>query len=306
MYNLPYSNISHKKGFSNYDFNYNTSRSTIKSFCQVSNFVDEACKTENFHKYQKNMFYEKYHYNQPEIYLPNSSSYEKFNVLNQYSEVESLNIKNKIAQYPNCSYQLKDNNFQLEIKTEPEFDVENTCMNFWNSKIDSENNLEPNCGQLFNTKIFSEQDCCFIDNVNQKMKNDEQIRKSFGILDQMNKFEHRHKYAGSKASEDSELFRNGATLRERNRMHVLNDAFDDLRKIVPKTNLSEHQRLSKIATLRLAIQYIAGLTSILQKSGGCKPIDPSLLPAPPKRRRRRKIVKNPPNETLMEKKITNL
>lgn len=300
MQNLPYTNISQNKDFSSYDFNYNTCRSTIKSFCQVSNFVDETYKTENYQKYQKNMFYEKYHFNQPEIYLPNSRSHEKLNIFNQYREVENLNIQSKITQNQNGNYQLKDNNFQFDLKTESGFDVENNCINFWNSKIDSDTNLETNCGQFLNSKFFSEQDCCFINNVNQKMKNDEQIRKSFGILDQMNQFEHSQKYAGSKASEDSELFRNGATLRERNRMHVLNDAFDDLRKIVPKTNLSEHQRLSKIATLRLAIQYIAGLTSILQKSGGCKPIDPSLLPAPPKRRRRRKIAKNSPNETLRE------
>lgn len=82
--------------------------------------------------------------------------------------------------------------------------------------------------------------------------------------------------------------RNGATVRERNRMHILNDAFDDLRKIVPKSNLSEHQRLSKIATLRLAIHYIGALTKILQNSGGYKPIDPSLLPVMPRRRRRKK------------------
>ena len=82
--------------------------------------------------------------------------------------------------------------------------------------------------------------------------------------------------------------RNGATVRERNRMHILNDAFDDLRKIVPKSNLSEHQRLSKIATLRLAIHYIGALTKILQNSGGFKPVDPSLLPVTPRRRRRKK------------------
>ena len=59
-----------------------------------------------------------------------------------------------------------------------------------------------------------------------------------------------------------------ATERERTRMHMLNDAFDELRKVVPKSNLSEHQRLSKIATLRLAIHYIAALTSILKSTGG--------------------------------------
>ena len=71
-------------------------------------------------------------------------------------------------------------------------------------------------------------------------------------------------------------------------MHILNEAFDELRKIVPKMNLSEHQRLSKIATLRLAIQYIEGLTRLLQASGGSRPVDPSLLPAQPRRRRKRK------------------
>ncbi|KAK2165221.1 hypothetical protein LSH36_53g05034 [Paralvinella palmiformis] len=59
----------------------------------------------------------------------------------------------------------------------------------------------------------------------------------------------------------------GATERERNRMHLLNDAFDDLRRVVPKSNLSEHQKLSKIATLRLAIHYITALTSILKSTG---------------------------------------
>lgn len=64
-----------------------------------------------------------------------------------------------------------------------------------------------------------------------------------------------------------ELVRLGATVRERTRMHMLNDAFDDLRKVVPKNSLGEHQKLSKIATLRLAIQYIAALVATLQTSG---------------------------------------
>ena len=53
------------------------------------------------------------------------------------------------------------------------------------------------------------------------------------------------------------------TIRERNRMHALNEAFDELRRVVPKANLYDHQRLSKIATLRLAIHYINCLTQIL-------------------------------------------
>ncbi len=98
-------------------------------------------------------------------------------------------------------------------------------------------------------------------------------------------------------SDESELFRNGATIRERNRMHILNDAFDELRTIVPKSNISEHQRLSKIATLRLAIHYIGALTNILQNNGGCQPVDPSLVPAPPRRRRRVSV------DTIMTKFI---
>lgn len=64
-----------------------------------------------------------------------------------------------------------------------------------------------------------------------------------------------------------ELVRLGATVRERTRMHMLNDAFDELRKVVPKNSLGEHQKLSKIATLRLAIQYIAALVTTLRTSG---------------------------------------
>ena len=37
--------------------------------------------------------------------------------------------------------------------------------------------------------------------------------------------------------------------------------------MVPKSNLSEHQKLSKIATLRLAIHYISALTATLKSTG---------------------------------------
>ncbi|XP_052829165.1 heart- and neural crest derivatives-expressed protein 1 [Octopus bimaculoides] len=68
-------------------------------------------------------------------------------------------------------------------------------------------------------------------------------------------------------SKSTDSSREGATERERTRMHMLNDAFDDLRRVVPKSNLSEHQKLSKIATLRLAIHYISALASILKSTG---------------------------------------
>jgi len=55
--------------------------------------------------------------------------------------------------------------------------------------------------------------------------------------------------------------------------------------------LNEHTRLSKILTLKKAIEYINDLTSILSETGGCKPVDASTLPAQPRRRRRRKFPK---------------
>ncbi|VDM56280.1 unnamed protein product [Angiostrongylus costaricensis] len=49
--------------------------------------------------------------------------------------------------------------------------------------------------------------------------------------------------------------------RERQRMHGLNDALDVLRQYVPIT--VQHQKLSKIETLRLARNYILALQRIL-------------------------------------------
>ncbi|OWF42576.1 neurogenic differentiation factor 1-like [Mizuhopecten yessoensis] len=58
-----------------------------------------------------------------------------------------------------------------------------------------------------------------------------------------------------------------ANTRERNRMHGLNDALDELREHVPC--YSKTQKLSKIETLRLARNYIFALAEILKS--GMKP-----------------------------------
>lgn len=50
-------------------------------------------------------------------------------------------------------------------------------------------------------------------------------------------------------------------MRERNRMHRLNDAYDDLRTKVPTYPCSE--KPSKIQTLRLAMEYISDLSELL-------------------------------------------
>ena len=59
--------------------------------------------------------------------------------------------------------------------------------------------------------------------------------------------------------------RDCATVRERNRMHKLNRAFEELRKVIPKESYDGDEKLSKIATLRLAIHYISVLTNVLEK-----------------------------------------
>uniref|UniRef100_A0ACB8ETY8 Neurogenic differentiation factor 2 n=2 Tax=Sphaerodactylus townsendi TaxID=933632 RepID=A0ACB8ETY8_9SAUR len=62
--------------------------------------------------------------------------------------------------------------------------------------------------------------------------------------------------------ERSKLRRQKANARERNRMHDLNSALDNLRKVVPC--YSKTQKLSKIETLRLAKNYIWALSEILR------------------------------------------
>ncbi|XP_030077582.1 neurogenic differentiation factor 2 [Microcaecilia unicolor] len=62
--------------------------------------------------------------------------------------------------------------------------------------------------------------------------------------------------------ERSKIRRQKANARERNRMHDLNSALDNLRKVVPC--YSKTQKLSKIETLRLAKNYIWALSEILR------------------------------------------
>ncbi|MGH0153944.1 UNVERIFIED_CONTAM: hypothetical protein FKN15_025831 [Acipenser sinensis] len=62
--------------------------------------------------------------------------------------------------------------------------------------------------------------------------------------------------------ERSKLRRQKANSRERTRMHDLNSALDNLRKVVPC--YSKTQKLSKIETLRLAKNYIWALSEILR------------------------------------------
>ncbi len=62
-----------------------------------------------------------------------------------------------------------------------------------------------------------------------------------------------------------------ANARERGRMHGLNDALEVLRSHVPLS--TQHQKLSKIETLRLARNYIAALTTQVQNDAAPDPVE---------------------------------
>ena len=59
--------------------------------------------------------------------------------------------------------------------------------------------------------------------------------------------------------------RNAANQRERKRMKIINDAFDGLRNRIPLE--TAERKLSKVDTLRLAIQYIQHLSGLVECSG---------------------------------------
>lgn len=70
----------------------------------------------------------------------------------------------------------------------------------------------------------------------------------------------------SKASlEDKTVPRLGINARERRRMHDLNDALDELRSVIPYAHSPSVRKLSKIATLLLAKNYILMQANALEE-----------------------------------------
>lgn len=77
--------------------------------------------------------------------------------------------------------------------------------------------------------------------------------------------------------------------RERRRMHDLNDALDELRSVIPYAHSPSVRKLSKIATLLLAKNYILmqqnaldelrRLLAYIQSTTGAAPMDLAALPA---------------------------
>lgn len=61
----------------------------------------------------------------------------------------------------------------------------------------------------------------------------------------------------------SKYRRKAANARERGRMVEINDAFEDLRKVLPDIEAGKTSKLTKITTLRLAMNYISALRQTL-------------------------------------------
>jgi hypothetical protein len=70
---------------------------------------------------------------------------------------------------------------------------------------------------------------------------------------------------GKSKSRQGKLVRLNINARERRRMHDLNDALDELRSVIPYAHSPSVRKLSKIATLLLAKNFI-----LMQVSGGAE------------------------------------
>lgn len=70
---------------------------------------------------------------------------------------------------------------------------------------------------------------------------------------------------GKSKSRQGKLVRLNINARERRRMHDLNDALDELRSVIPYAHSPSVRKLSKIATLLLAKNYILMQANALEE-----------------------------------------
>lgn len=71
--------------------------------------------------------------------------------------------------------------------------------------------------------------------------------------------------AGKSKSRQGKMVRLNINARERRRMHDLNDALDELRSVIPYAHSPSVRKLSKIATLLLAKNYILMQANALEE-----------------------------------------
>lgn len=94
---------------------------------------------------------------------------------------------------------------------------------------------------------------------------------------------------GKSKNRQGKTVRLNINARERRRMHDLNDALDELRSVIPYAHSPSVRKLSKIATLLLAKNYILmqqnaleelrRLLAYVQSTTGAAPMDLGALPA---------------------------
>lgn len=95
--------------------------------------------------------------------------------------------------------------------------------------------------------------------------------------------------SGKSKNRQGKTVRLNINARERRRMHDLNDALDELRSVIPYAHSPSVRKLSKIATLLLAKNYILmqqnaleelrRLLAYIQSTTGAAPMDLGALPA---------------------------
>ncbi|XP_078254789.1 neurogenic differentiation factor 6-A [Rhinoraja longicauda] len=116
------------------------------------------------------------------------------------------------------------------------------------------------------SEIGSENEQCSIDlsNITPSVESEKDDDENVGEEDEElpKKRGPRKKVMTKARVERVKVRRSEANMRERTRMHGLNNALDNLRKVVPC--YSKTQKLSKIETLRLAKNYIWALAEILR------------------------------------------
>lgn len=316
MYHTNYSAIAEPNSFAISSCRATTNATSHSASSSTLNFNSDKYKFNEHHQFD---YRQQFTNSNSSVYNPNEfASYHHHNLYHQatYNEQEQNKFNQMFISNYNNNFMCNSSNQQTYYQHQQQYQMQQHYASY-DEKQNADSYYSYDSKRVAQTNLYSldttknneawpvKTETLNFNSINNNNKNDAKISKAFGIKTKTETATSDNNNNNTKTkladiqqqkakedgfSEDSE-FRNGATLRERNRMHILNDAFDELRKIVPKSNLSEHQRLSKIATLRLAIHYISALTKILQNSGGCKPVDPSLLPAPPKRRRRRKFAK---------------
>ncbi|XP_011183513.2 class E basic helix-loop-helix protein 22 isoform X2 [Zeugodacus cucurbitae] len=95
--------------------------------------------------------------------------------------------------------------------------------------------------------------------------------------------------SGKQKNRQAKTVRLNINARERRRMHDLNDALDELRSVIPYAHSPSVRKLSKIATLLLAKNYILmqqnaldelrRLLAYIQSTSGAAPLDLGSFPA---------------------------